>query len=86
MLNSALKVAGELTLAGTKQLKECSEVSSIRQYRWLNQEAVGEEINGFWGEIKKCRWSLSMLFGEGLHAGTVAGRDVAGSHCVPQSS
>jgi len=25
---------------------------------------------------KKCRWSLSMLFGERLHAGTVAGRDV----------
>ena len=44
------------------------------------------KIMGSGTREKKCRWSLSRLFGEGLYTGTVAGRDVAGSHCVPQSS
>lgn len=55
LLNSALEVTGDLTLAGTKQVKECSEVSSTRHYRWLNQEAVGEEIHGFWDKRKEAQ-------------------------------
>lgn len=32
---------------------------------------------------EKCRWSLSMLFGEGLHAGTVGvGMCLAHTVCV----
>ena len=66
--NSALEVTGELTLAGTKQLKKHSEVSSTRHYRCLNQEAVGEENHGFWNEREEVQvesqqavWRGSML-------------------------
>lgn len=69
LLKSALEV--EVTEEGGKQLKEQSETSSTRHYRWLNQEAVVRQIMGSGKREKECRWSLSRLFGEGLHVGTV---------------
>lgn len=55
-------------------------------YRWLNQEAVGEEIRGFWDARRKVQVESQHAVWRGVTCWHSRCRDVSGSHCVHQSS
>lgn len=79
-------MTGQLASEGAKQLKEHSEPSSTRHYRWLNQEAVGEANHGFWKERKEVQVESQQAVWRGFTCWHSGCGDMAGSYCVSQSS